>query len=108
LREGRRHHQAGVEAERGRQAGRHDEVATRHIEHDPSPFGHPSTRAAAVVPTLRDETKTRSAGGLFRRFSRLREVAIYDGWMTRADDKRITRIMAPGAGLEPAGLAAPD
>src|SRR5262249_22997784 len=60
LREGGRYDEPGIEAERGRHGGGNHEVATRQVEHGPSPREKYAAGAACA-----DGAKTRGPGALF-------------------------------------------
>ena len=47
LRKGRRYRKPGIEAKRDRKASGNDEVASRQVEHGPSPSRYPNTDAGA-------------------------------------------------------------
>ena len=62
LRKGRRYREPAIEAKRDRKAGGNDEVASRQVEHDPSPSRNPITDAGAHCA---DGIRTWHPRGLF-------------------------------------------
>ena len=67
LRKGRRYREPAIEAKRDRKASGNDEVASRQVEHGPSPSRYPNTDAGAHCA---DGIRTRHPGRLFPLFPR--------------------------------------